>query len=223
MSRFRRAYYDVFSGFYDLIIRLHSRDDGASLRDFLVESSGLEHGDTHLDICTGTGSVALRASTTVGEQGGKVIAVDFSRGMLKKARQKIKDRGLKNVHMVKADVGSLPFKEGTFDVITCSHAMYELPADVRRKSLGEVKRALKTGGSFVMMEHEIPKKPFIRFLYYVRLTSMGSFENRQFARDEIPELEKYLTNIRKSLSPTGKSKLISGDKSPDFISPPPSD
>lgn len=217
MGRFRRVYYDIFSRFYDLIIRLHSRDDGASLRDFLVESSGLAPGDTHLDICTGTGSVALRASKTVGEQGGKVIAVDFSRGMLKKARQKVKDGKLGNIHLVEADVANLPFKEGTFDIATCSHAMYELPADVRRKSLDEVRRALKTGGSFVMMEHEIPKKPFIRFLYFVRLTTMGSFENRQFARDEIPELRNNFTNISKSLSPTGKSKLLSGVKGPEQI------
>jgi len=213
MGRLRRIYYDLFSGVYDLIIRLHSRDDGASLRDFLVESSGLAQGNTHLDICTGTGSVALRASGAVGEQSGKVIAVDFSRGMLNRARQKVRDGGLGgNIHLVEADVANLPFKEGTFDIVTCSHAMYELPAAVRRKSLGEVKRTLKTGGSFVMMEHEVPKKPFIRFLYYVRLTSMGSFENRQFARDEIPELGKYFIDISKTLSPTGKSKLISGVK-----------
>jgi demethylmenaquinone methyltransferase/2-methoxy-6-polyprenyl-1,4-benzoquinol methylase len=212
MGRFRRVYYDIFSAFYDLIIRMHSKDDGASLRDFLVESSGLTRGSTHLDICTGTGSVALKASQKVEGPGGRVIAVDFSRGMLKKARQKVKDRGLENVYLVEADVANLPFKEGSFDVVTCSHAMYELPAAVRRRSFREVRRALKNGGSFVMMEHEVPKKPFIRFLYYVRLTSMGSFENRQFARDEVPELAEHFSNISKSLSPTGKSKLISGIK-----------
>lgn len=214
MGRLRRSYYDIFSGLYDLIIRLHSRDDGASLRDFLVESSGLAQGNTHLDICTGTGSVALRASRAVGEQGGKVVAVDFSHGMLKKARQKVRDGGLRNVHLVEADVANMPFKEGTFDIVTCSHAMYELRAPVRRKSLDEVRRTLKTGGSFVMMEHEIPKKLFIRLLYYIRLTSMGSLENRKFARDEIAELGKNFINISKSLSPTGKSKLISGVKGP---------
>jgi demethylmenaquinone methyltransferase/2-methoxy-6-polyprenyl-1,4-benzoquinol methylase len=212
MGRLRRIYYDIFSGIYDLIIRMHSRDEGASLRDFLVESSGMAQGNTHLDICTGTGSVALRASHAVGEKGGKVVALDFSRGMLNKAKRKIRDGGLGNIHLVEADVANLPFREGTFDIVTCSHAMYELPAAVRRKSLAEVKRTLKTGGSFVMMEHEVPKKPFIRFLYYVRLTSMGSFENRQFARDEVPELGKSFIDISKTLSPTGKSKLISGVK-----------
>jgi demethylmenaquinone methyltransferase/2-methoxy-6-polyprenyl-1,4-benzoquinol methylase len=212
MSRFRRFYYDVFSGFYDLVIRLHSRDEGSSLRDFLVESSGLAHGDTHLDICTGTGSVALRASRAVGEEGGRVIAVDFSHGMLKKARQRIREERSTSVNLVEADVSSLPFREGTFDVVTCSHAMYELPPGVRKKCLNEVRKILKVGGSFHMMEHEVPKKFLVRFLYYVRLTSMGSLENRKFAKDEVPELETYFSDVRKSLSPTGKSKLISGFK-----------
>jgi len=212
MTSFRRFYYDIFSGFYDLIIRLHSRDGGDNLRDFLVGSSGLGQGDVHLDVCTGTGAVALRAAKAVGDRGGKVIAVDFSHGMLKKAGQRLRAEELSNVHLVEADVGDLPFREDTFDVVTCSHAMYELPANVRRRCLDEVRRILKVGGSFHMMEHEIPKKPFVKFLYYVRLASMGSMENREFARDEVPELEKYFSDVSKSLSPTGKSKLISGFK-----------
>ena len=60
--------------------------------------------------------------------------------------------------------------------------------------------------------NEVPKKPFIRFLYFVRLASMGSYENRQFARDEVPELMEHFSDIRKSMSPTGKSKLLSGRK-----------
>lgn len=212
MSGFRRFYYNVFSGFYDLIIRMHSRDEGASLREFLVTSSGMKQGDTVLDICTGTGSVALQASRAVGEESGMVVAVDFSHGMLKKARQKIRIRGLDNVHLVEADVSRLPFRENVFNVVTCSHAMYELKADTRKKGLGEIKRTLKPGGSFYMMEHEVPQKPLVRFLYYVRLTTMGSGENRQFAKDEAAEIGQHLAGINKSLSPTGKSKLISGRK-----------
>lgn len=213
MGRFRRRYYDIFSSFYDLIINLHSRDKSAGLRDFLVESSGVRPGDVVLDICTGTGSVAIRAGEEVKSPGGKVVALDFSHGMLKKARRKIKDSTRERVHLVEADVSSMPFADGSFDVVTCSHAMYELTAQARKEGLGEIRRVLKKGGSFFMMEHEVPEKPFIRFLYYVRLTTMGSRENRGFARDETLELGQHFSDVRKSHSPTGKSKLISGRKS----------
>jgi ubiquinone/menaquinone biosynthesis C-methylase UbiE len=215
MGKIRRFYYDIFSFFYDVIIDLHSKDKSAALRDFLVQSSGMKPGDGVLDICTGTGSVALRALEAVKGGKGQVVALDFSRGMLKKARQKAAQTGTGRPCFVQADVSDLPFADGSFDRVTCSHAMYELTADARKKGLAEIKRVLKAGGSFFMMEHEIPEKPFVKFLYYVRLTTMGSRENRGFARDEITELALYFSDVRKSRSPTGRSKLIEGKKLKD--------
>jgi ubiquinone/menaquinone biosynthesis C-methylase UbiE len=212
MGRLRRFYYDIFSSFYDFIIELHSSDRSAGLREFLVESSGMAPGDMVLDICTGTGSVALRAAMVVEGNGGRVAALDFSRGMLAKAQKKLTLRGLGNLHLVQADVSNLPFADGSFDCVTCSHAMYELTEKARKEGLGEIRRVLKEGGSFCMMEHEVPERPFTRFLYYVRLTTMGSRENRGFARDETVELSAHFSDVRKSSSPTGKSKLIEGKK-----------
>jgi len=212
MGRIRRFYYDLFSHFYDIIIDLHSGDKSAALREYLVESSGMGPGDSVLDICAGTGSVAMRASENVRERGGKVVALDFSLGMLRKTAKKVRERDLDGVFSVQADVSNLPFPEGSFDCVTCSHAMYELTARAREKGLGEIRRVLKDGGRFFMMEHEVPGKPFIRFLYHIRLLTMGSGQNREFAKDETVELSQHLSDIRKSSSPTGRSKLISGTK-----------
>lgn len=212
MGRIRRFYYDIFSHFYDIIIDLHSRDKSAALRDYLVESSGIGPGDSVLDICTGTGSVAMRASKTVRVGGGKVAALDFSLGMLRKTAKKVRERNIEGVFPVQADVSNLPFPEGSFDCVTCSHAMYELTARAREKGLGEIRRVLKDGGRFFMMEHEVPEKPFIRFLYHIRLLTMGSGQNREFAKDETAELGEHFSDIRKSSSPTGRSKLLSGTR-----------
>lgn len=212
MSRARRFYYDIFSFLYDFIIDLHSGDRSAALRDFLVVSSGMSPGDAVLDICTGTGSVALSASEAVSGDVGKAVALDFSRGMLAKARRKKVSGNIGNLHFVQADVSSLPFADLSFDCVTCSHAMYELTAESRKGGLREISRVLKDGGSFVMMEHEIPENAYIRFLYHVRLTTMGSRENRDFARDETAELRDYFSDVRKTLPPTGRSKLIRGGK-----------
>ncbi|MBN2720705.1 MAG: class I SAM-dependent methyltransferase [Proteobacteria bacterium] len=212
MGRIRRFYYDLFSHFYDGIIDLHSRDKSAALRDYLVRSSGIGPGDCVLDICTGTGSVALRAALAVREGRGKVVALDFSLGMLRKTAKKVRQRDLEGVFPVQADVSDLPFPDGSFDCVTCSHAMYELTAMAREKGLGEIRRVLKDGGRFLMMEHEVPERPFIRFLYKVRLLTMGSGQNREFAKDETAELGEHFSDIRKSSSPTGRSRLLSGKK-----------
>jgi ubiquinone/menaquinone biosynthesis C-methylase UbiE len=75
--RIRRAYYDLFSHVYDRVIAMHSGDANAAARDFLVERTGVEAGGQVLDLCTGTGAVALSAQQAVGP-GGFVVGLDFS-------------------------------------------------------------------------------------------------------------------------------------------------
>ncbi|RLA85777.1 MAG: hypothetical protein DRG40_03925, partial [Deltaproteobacteria bacterium] len=111
----RRKYYDLFSPFYDAFVTLHSGDRGGVLREMLAETTGLKEGNTVLDICTGTGSLLVNLQGKVGEK-GRVIGVDFSRGMLKVAKEKT--RHLKNVFLVEADVSCLPFKGEAFDAVT---------------------------------------------------------------------------------------------------------
>ncbi len=210
MKRWRRFYYDIFSHFYDAIIALHSRDKSASLRDFLLDRSTLAPGQDLLDICTGTGAVALRAAQKLGSE-GTAVGVDFSRGMLQRARQKAAAKGIQ-AHFVQADVADLPFFKETFHVVTCSHAMYELTPETRNAALSEARRVLVPGGIFIMMEHMAPKQPLVRFLYNLRLASMGSSQNREFARDERPFIKPFFKEVKMETAPGGRSKIIRGIK-----------
>jgi len=211
MRRFRRFYYDVFSHFYDFFIQLHSKDTGSELRDFLIKKAGISPGDRVLDICTGTGSVTLVAHKVITAK-GLVVGLDFSYGMLCKAQDKARKKRLSSLYQVMGDVNAMPFKENVFDCVSCSHSMYELKSETRMKALNEIWRVLKENGRFIMMEHCKPQKPFIRFLYNVRLMAMGSSANRSFAEDETPVIKRFLKDVKKEFSPSGKSKLISGVK-----------
>jgi ubiquinone/menaquinone biosynthesis C-methylase UbiE len=162
-----------------------------------------------LDLCTGTGSLALVLVNYVDE--GLVIGVDFSKGMLIKATNKVQLLGLKNIKFVMADVGSLPFKAGVFDVVTCSHSMYELTGETRKSALVEIKRILKENGRFCMMEHEKPNNTFIRFLYHIRVLSMGK-EGLNIIKNELNELRKIFSHVEKEVTTTGRSKLICSQK-----------
>lgn len=211
MRKFRRFYYDVFSHFYDFFIQLHSKDTGSELRDFLIKKAGISPGDKVLDICTGTGSVTLVAHKVITAK-GLVVGLDFSYGMLHKARDKARKKRLSSLYQVMGDVSAMPFKKNVFECVICSHSMYELKSEARMKALNEIWRVLKENGRFIMMEHCKPHKPFIRFLYNVRLMAMGSPENRSFAEDEAPVIKRFLKDVKKEFSSSGKSKLISGVK-----------
>src|SRR4030042_3612229 len=98
----RQIYYDLFSLVYDLLIRLHSRDQEGSLRGFITEKTNLLKGDRALDLSTGTGSVAVELAKRVGED-GLIIGLDFSRGMVEKAKEKAKRAKIGRLYLVQAN------------------------------------------------------------------------------------------------------------------------
>lgn len=206
----RQRYYDLFSRFYDWVIALHSKNAGADLRRFLVDRAGIGEGDRVLDICTGTGAVPLAAADMHGSA-VMVTGLDFSRGMLKKACSKARSFSPR-IYYAQADAGVMPFADCSFNAVTCSHAMYELQLRTRDRVLEEASRVLVPGGRFAMMEHCEPEKPFIRFLYRLRLSGLGQAAGLEFARDEVPFISAYFQHVGKELAPGGKSKVISGVK-----------
>jgi ubiquinone/menaquinone biosynthesis C-methylase UbiE len=207
----RQIYYDFFSLVYDFIIRLHSRDIAGSLRRLIVEKANISEGERALDLCTGTGSVAAELAKRVG-QNGLTVGLDFSWGMLEKARRKAFRLHLNQLHLVQANASQLPFKKSSFHAVTCSHAFYELKGEERARAINEVARTLIEGGRFCLMEHAKPKTLFPRLLFYVRIFFLGAKDARKFLMEEGSILGGRFKNITKVMSPTGQSKLIYGEK-----------
>ncbi len=209
MSSFRQSYYNLFSKIYDRIIELHSHDLQGRLRGALADRTGLKAGDVALDLCTGTGSVPPFLAEKVGSD-GLVIGLDFSSGMLQKAAVKIRKRSIKNIVLIQAEAQHLPFKNRTISAVTCSHAFYELKGDVREKTIMEVKRVCRTGGRFCMMEHEVPKKKIIKFLFYIRMVVAGNLGSKSLLRQEASFFKSHFSEVKKEILPGGNTKVISG-------------
>ncbi len=205
---FRARYYDLFSHIYDAFVRAHSRDPVESKRAFLAQQARVESVSTILDLCTGTGSSALRMAEE--NTSALVVGVDMSRGMLREARKKTPREA--NVRWVRADVCELPVATGSMDRVTCTYAMYELAGDKRERTLREARRVLKPGGLFVMIEHLPPERPVIRLLYLIRIYVLGTKGVRSFAGTEQEELARFFENVGTALAPGTKTKAVFGSK-----------
>jgi ubiquinone/menaquinone biosynthesis C-methylase UbiE len=205
MRRGRRVYYDRFSRFYDRFVALHSRDKQGLARKFLVDLIPVQNGSSVLDLCTGTGSVLEPMHGKLGSR-GRIVALDFSHGMLTVARNKIRDST--NIYLVEGDAGSLPFPTGMFDAVTCSHAFFELKGETQTRALEEIARVLNPEGVFLMMEHDVPANRFIRVLFYLRLTFIGAGSAIAFLRHEQEVLERYFGTVEKIAAPAGRSKVM---------------
>ena len=144
----RRAYYNLFSHLYDVFVNLHSRRDAGDTRNFLVKTALLEEKPNPyiLDICCGTGAVITAFAVRYPKS--FTVGYDFSRGMLVKARKKSCTR---TIILIEGDAAFLPFIDESFDVITCSHALYELKTPARQAALNEMKRVIRPGGVVLLM------------------------------------------------------------------------
>jgi demethylmenaquinone methyltransferase/2-methoxy-6-polyprenyl-1,4-benzoquinol methylase len=201
----RRVYYDGFSKFYDRFVALHSRDSQGLARKFLADLLPAQNGNSILDVCTGTAALLSHLRSKVGCE-GRIVGVDFSHGMLKVAHEKT--RNFRNIHLVEADAGHLPFPADAFDVITCSHAFYELKGETQNRALREIVRVLGPKGVFLMMEHDVPSNVFVRALFYLRLTFIGARRAMTFLRHEREVLESHFAGVEKVVAPPGHSKVL---------------
>ena len=83
-------------------------------------------GQTCLDVCCGSGDLALMLADQVGRS-GVVYGVDFSADQLVVARQRSHQQGLAGrIHWTLGDALHLPFGDGTFDAATMGYGLRNL-------------------------------------------------------------------------------------------------
>jgi ubiquinone/menaquinone biosynthesis C-methylase UbiE len=179
------------------------------MRSFLADTARLDRGCTVVDLCTGTGSSALKMAQ---ESKVRVIGVDFSEGMLRQAYRK-SPRGAA-CFWIRADATSLPIAACSADRVTCTYAMYELSCDARDKVLEEAARILRPEGMFIMMEHLPPSGHLIKLLYLIRIYVLGTKGVRSFAGTEEEKLARFFEKVQTVVAPGGKTKAVYGFKPP---------
>ena len=108
-----------------------------------VAMGEIKEGDTVLDLGSGAGFDCFLASKKVG-QSGRVFGVDFSREMIKKARENAEKYGYSNVEFRFGDIEKLPVEDQSIDVVI-SNCVINLAPD-KKKVFSEIFRVLKPSG-----------------------------------------------------------------------------
>jgi demethylmenaquinone methyltransferase/2-methoxy-6-polyprenyl-1,4-benzoquinol methylase len=151
-------------------------------------------GDRVLDVCCGTGDLALAAA----EAGGEVTGLDFSEAMLVRARRKEPA-----LEWVSGDALALPFADDSFEAVTIGFGLRNL-ADAER-GLAEMRRVLSPGGRVAILEITRPRgivRPFYRFWFDGVIPLAGKVLPGGSAYSYLP------ASVRRFPDPEGLAKLM---------------
>jgi demethylmenaquinone methyltransferase/2-methoxy-6-polyprenyl-1,4-benzoquinol methylase len=151
---------------YDLVNRLLSGGIDIWWRSVTVRRAPPPTAGGILDVCCGTGDLAL-AYAAKADPGVRIVASDFCRPMLDRGAAK-GERAGRTIEWVEADAMALPFPDASFDLVTVAFGLRNI-ADTAR-GLAEMARVTKPGGRLAILEFSLPRATLIRrgYLWYFR-------------------------------------------------------
>ncbi|MBU1078724.1 MAG: class I SAM-dependent methyltransferase [Spirochaetes bacterium] len=119
---------------------------GSSL---LLDRISLKSGMRLLDIGCGPGRLSIPAAERLKAK-GEVLALDVQPAMLRKVKERIKVKGLKNIRTQLGGIGKVKLKQNYFDRAILVTVLGEIPH--RKKALAVIYKTMKSGGILSITE-----------------------------------------------------------------------
>ncbi len=193
-----------------------------------TEFAKIKEGDVVIDLGSGAGNDAFIARRFTGAK-GKVVGIDFTEAMIKKARANAEKLQLHNVEFRLGDIDDMPVTSNYADVIVSNCVLNLVPN--KHKVISEIFRVLKPGGHFsisdIVLEGLLPEKwKEVAELYagcvsgaiqkqvYLEIIEHAGFKNIILQKDKtivIPDniLANYLSEEEIAQYKNGNTKIIS--------------
>jgi demethylmenaquinone methyltransferase/2-methoxy-6-polyprenyl-1,4-benzoquinol methylase len=167
---------------YDRMNHLLSLNIDRYWRSWTVRKLQPAPGEPILDICTGTGDLALAFhKATAGKS--EIIAADFCREMLEIGQRKQAKAAIgPELTFVEADAQNLPFEDNRFAIVSVAFGLRNV-ADTDR-GLAEMTRVCRPGGQVAVLEFSTPRWQPLRGLYLFYFRHILPRIGQLFARNQ---------------------------------------
>jgi demethylmenaquinone methyltransferase/2-methoxy-6-polyprenyl-1,4-benzoquinol methylase len=156
--------FDAIAPRYDFLNHLLSAGIDRHWRTRAIRSLGLTGRERVLDLCTGTGDLAI-AARTARPGAARVVGVDFAAAMLMIAADKVRRRDTLSagIALVRGDATRIPVADASVDAVTVAFGIRNVE-DVQM-ACRDIYRVLKPGGRLAILEFAIPTTPLFRAVY----------------------------------------------------------
>jgi demethylmenaquinone methyltransferase / 2-methoxy-6-polyprenyl-1,4-benzoquinol methylase len=155
--------FDDIAPRYDFLNHLLSAGIDRHWRKRAIRSLALTGRERVLDLCTGTGDLAIEARTAT-PGAARVLGVDFSGAMLTLGLDKLRRRKLDStIALVRGDASRLPLADGSVDALTIAFGIRNV--EDRAAACREMRRVIAPGGRLAILEFAMPTSRLFRQLY----------------------------------------------------------
>ena len=175
---------------YDRMNHLLSLNIDRYWRSWTVKKLQPQPGEPILDVCTGTGDLAIAFQRATGGK-SEIVAADFCREMLEIGRRKQAKANIgPELTFLEADAQGLPLEDNHFAIVAVAFGLRNV-ADTSR-GLAEMTRVCRPGGQVAVLEFSTPRWQPLRAIYllYFRhvLPRIGQFfaRNKSGAYEYLP-------------------------------------
>jgi len=156
--------FEPIASTYDLVDTILSAGLDSRWRKKGISLLGLKGGDIVLDVCGGTGDLALLAAKHTG-QDGRAVIYDFNRAMMEAGKGKIeRSSHQSHVFSVQGDAENIAFRGTAFDAITVGFGIRNFAR--LEEGLKDMHRVLKAGGKLLILEFSLPVWKWQKSLYH---------------------------------------------------------
>jgi demethylmenaquinone methyltransferase/2-methoxy-6-polyprenyl-1,4-benzoquinol methylase len=155
--------FDAIAGRYDLLNHVLSAGIDRRWRTRAIRSLRLTGRERVLDLCTGTGDLAI-AAARARPPAARVVGVDFSGAMLRVGDRKLRNERLDDrIAMVQGDALRVPLADASVDAATIGFGIRNVQD--MDAACAELHRVLKPGGRLAILEFAVPTLPVFGALY----------------------------------------------------------
>jgi demethylmenaquinone methyltransferase / 2-methoxy-6-polyprenyl-1,4-benzoquinol methylase len=158
--------FDSIAAHYDDLDHLLSAGLDDHWRSVMIKELSLTGRETVLDLCAGTGEVALNLRRA---GAGSVTAVDFAPEMLKIAQAKASNADIDGIRFLCADALHIPIAKDSIDAATMAFGLRNVLDP--RAAIREIGRVLRPGGRLVILELSRPanviRAPYLTYFQHI--------------------------------------------------------